>query len=113
MGYVAALRKAAVVGAIADWFAVVALFRHPLHLKFIPHTAILPSNKGRIAKGLSEFIQQNFLSAEAIVARIAQIGPANKLREWLVRPQNPERVAPFATRLLSYGISAFDNERVC
>jgi uncharacterized membrane-anchored protein YjiN (DUF445 family) len=112
MGYVAAFSEAAVVGAIADWFAVVALFRHPLHLKFIPHTAILPANKGRIAKGLSEFIQQNFLTSEAIVARIAQIGPANKLREWLVKPENAEKIAAFATRFLSYGMSVFDDERV-
>jgi len=112
MGYVAAFSEAAVVGAIADWFAVVALFRHPLHLKFIPHTAILPANKGRIAKGLSEFIQQNFLSAEAIVARIAEIGPANKLREWLLRRENAERIAALATRFLAYGMSAFDDERV-
>src|SRR5204862_7359135 len=112
MGYVAAFSEAAVVGAIADWFAVVALFRHPLHLKFIPHTAILPANKGRIARGLSEFIQQNFLSAEAIVARIAEIGPANKLREWLLKRENAEKIAALATRFLAYGMSAFDDERV-
>jgi len=112
MGYVAAFSEAAVVGAIADWFAVVALFRHPLHLKFIPHTAILPANKERIAKGLSEFIQQNFLSASAIVAKIAGIGPAGKLREWLLKRENATRVAALATRFLSYGIGVFDDERV-
>jgi uncharacterized membrane-anchored protein YjiN (DUF445 family) len=112
MGYVAAFSEAAVVGAMADWFAVVALFRHPLHLKFIPHTAILPANKGRIAKGLSDFILQNFLSAEAIVARIAEIGPASKLREWLLRRENAEKLASLATRFLSYGIGIFDDERV-
>jgi uncharacterized membrane-anchored protein YjiN (DUF445 family) len=111
-GYVAAFSEAAVVGAIADWFAVVALFRHPLNLKFIPHTAILPANKGRIAKGLSEFIQQNFLSSEAIVAKIAEIGPANKLREWLLKRENAQWIAALATRFLSYGMSAFDDERV-
>lgn len=58
MGYVTAFSEAAVVGGIADWFVVVALFRHPLHLKFIPHTAILPANKGRIAKGLADFIHR-------------------------------------------------------
>jgi len=112
MGYIAAFSEAAVVGAIADWFAVVALFRHPLGLKFIPHTAILPANKARIAKGLSEFIQQNFLSAAAIVARIAEIGPADKLREWLLKPSNAEWIATLATRFLSYGIGVFDDERV-
>ena len=112
MGYVAAFSEAAVVGAMADWFAVVALFRHPLHLKFIPHTAILPANKGRIAKGLSEFIQQNFLSAEAIVAKIAEIGPASKLREWLLKRENAAKLAALTTRLLSYGMGVFDDERV-
>ena len=112
MGYIAAFSEAAVVGAIADWFAVVALFRHPLNLKFIPHTAILPANKARIAKGLSEFIQQNFLSAEAVVAKIAEIGPANKLREWLLKPVNAKTIATLATRLLSYGLGVFDDERV-
>jgi len=57
--YVAAAAEAAMIGAIADWFAVVALFHHPLNLRFIPHTAILPRNKARIAQGLSDFIQQN------------------------------------------------------
>ena len=112
MGYVAAFSEAAVVGAIADWFAVVALFRHPLHLKFIPHTAILPANKGRIAKGLSEFILQNFLSAEAIVAKIAEIGPAGKLRAWLLQRENAEQIAALTTRFLSYGMGVFDDERV-
>ena len=111
-GYVAAFSEAAVVGAVADWFAVVALFRHPLNLKFIPHTAILPANKARIAKGLSEFIQHNFLSSEAIVAKIAEIGPANKLREWLLKPANAATIATLATRFLSYGIGVFDDERV-
>jgi uncharacterized membrane-anchored protein YjiN (DUF445 family) len=112
MGYVAAFSEAAVVGAMADWFAVVALFRHPLHLKFIPHTAILPANRERIAAGLSEFIQQNFLSAEAIVAKIAEIGPAGKLREWLLKRENAEKIAALTARFLSYGMGVFDDERV-
>jgi uncharacterized membrane-anchored protein YjiN (DUF445 family) len=112
MGYVAAFSEAAVIGAMADWFAVVALFRHPLHLKFIPHTAILPANKQRIAKGLSEFILQNFLSAEAIVAKIAEIGPANKLRIWLLKRENAAKLAALTARFLSYGMSVFDDERV-
>jgi len=112
MNYVAAFSEAAMVGAMADWFAVVALFRHPLHLKFIPHTAILPRNKQRIAKGLSDFIQNNFLSSGAIVAKIAEFGPAGKLREWLLRRENAEKIATLATRLLAYGLTAFDDERV-
>ena len=65
--YVAVFCEAAMVGALADWFAVTALFRRPLGLP-LPHTAILPENKARIAAQLSEFIQVNFLSSKAIVA---------------------------------------------
>src|SRR3712207_1670673 len=80
--YVAAAAEAAVIGALADWFAVVALFHHPLNLRFIPHTAILPRNKARIAQGLSQFIEQNFLSARAVVERVAAFKPARTLCTW-------------------------------
>ena len=110
--YVAAFSEAAMIGAIADWFAVVALFRHPLNLRFIPHTAILPRSKARIAEGLSDFIQQNFLSSGAVVERIAAFHPAQKLCAWLLKPQNAETVAKYAIRLLAYGLTAVDDERV-
>jgi uncharacterized membrane-anchored protein YjiN (DUF445 family) len=110
--YVGAASEAAMVGAIADWFAVVALFHHPLNLRFIPHTAIIPRNKARIATGLSEFIQQNFLSSAAIVARIAEFRPARTLCRWLLKPDNAEMIAGYATRLLAYGLTVLDDERV-
>ena len=110
--YVAAAAEAAMIGAIADWFAVVALFHHPLNLRFIPHTAILPRNKARIAQGLSEFIQQNFLSSAAVVERIAAFRPAHTLCGWLLQPRNAETVAGYATRLVAYGLSAVDDDRV-
>ncbi|HWA38148.1 MAG TPA: DUF445 domain-containing protein [Burkholderiales bacterium] len=110
--YAARTCEAAMIGAIADWFAVVALFRHPLGLRFIPHTAILPRNKGRIAAGLSEFIQQNFLSTEAVVARIAAFQPARTLSGWLLKPQNAEALAGYGSRALAYALHALDDERV-
>jgi uncharacterized membrane-anchored protein YjiN (DUF445 family) len=110
--YVAAAAEAAMIGAIADWFAVVALFHHPLNLRFIPHTAILPRNKARIAQGLSEFIQQNFLSSAAVVARVAALRPAQTLCRWLLKPQNAETLAGYLTRAVAYGLSAVDDERV-
>ena len=110
--YVAAASEAAMIGALADWFAVVALFRHPLNLRFIPHTAILPRNKARIARGLADFIQQNFLSAEAVVARIAAFQPAKTLCAWLVRRDNAEVLADYAARLLAYALDALDDARV-
>jgi uncharacterized membrane-anchored protein YjiN (DUF445 family) len=110
--YVAAAAEAAMIGAIADWFAVVALFHHPLNLRFIPHTAILPRNKARIAQGLSQFIQENFLSSAAVVARIAAFRPAHSLCRWLLKPQNAQMLASYATRLVAYALSAVDDERV-
>src|SRR5687767_10717354 len=109
--YVAAFSEAAMVGALADWFAVVALFRHPLNLK-IPHTAIIPRNKERIARGLSEFIQENFLSAAAVVQRIAEFRPAHTLCQWLLQPRNADTLATYATRFIAYALAAVDDERV-
>jgi uncharacterized membrane-anchored protein YjiN (DUF445 family) len=109
--YLAAFSEAAMVGALADWFAVVALFRRPLNLP-IPHTAIIPRNKDRIARGLSAFIQLNFLSSAAVVQRIAEFRPADTLCRWLLRPENVETVADYATRFVAYALSAIDDERV-
>lgn len=109
--YAAAFTEAAMVGALADWFAVVALFRRPLNLP-IPHTAIIPRNKERIARGLSEFIQTNFLSAAALVQRIAEFRPAHTLCRWLLQPANADIVATYAARFLAYGLGAIDDQRV-
>jgi uncharacterized membrane-anchored protein YjiN (DUF445 family) len=110
--YVARTCEAAMIGAIADWFAVVALFHHPLGLRFIPHTAIIPRNKGRIAQGISEFIQQNFLSTEAVVARIAAFQPARTLCRWLLRPENADALAGYGARLMAYALHAVDDDRI-
>lgn len=110
--YVAAAAEASMIGAIADWFAVVALFHHPLNLRFIPHTAIMPRNKARIAQGLSEFIQQNFLSSRAVVERIAAFRPAATLCNWLLKPQNAETLASYFARVAAYGLTAVDDARV-
>jgi uncharacterized membrane-anchored protein YjiN (DUF445 family) len=110
--WVARASEAAMVGAIADWFAVVALFHHPLKLRFIPHTAIIPRNKQRIALGLSEFIQQNLLSAAAVVERIAEFRPAQTLCGWLVKPENADALAAYAARFIGYSLTALDDERV-
>jgi uncharacterized membrane-anchored protein YjiN (DUF445 family) len=110
--YVSATAEAAMIGAIADWFAVTALFRHPLNLRFIPHTAVIPRNKARIAAGLSAFIQQNFLSAEAVLARIAEFRPARTLCGWLLQPRNAGMLGGYFARLLAYAVGAVDDRRV-
>jgi uncharacterized membrane-anchored protein YjiN (DUF445 family) len=109
--YLAAFSEAAMIGALADWFAVVALFRRPLNLP-IPHTAIIPRNKERIARGLSQFIQTNFLSSAAVMQRIAEFRPAHTLCQWLLRPENADTVASYAARFIAYALGAVDDERV-
>ncbi len=110
--YVSITAEAAMVGAIADWFAVTALFHHPLGLRFIPHTAIIPRNKQRIATGLSQFIQTNFLTSAAVLQRIRDFQPARTLYAWLLRAENAEAVAAYVTRLTAYLLRAMDDDRV-
>src|SRR3954463_8999719 len=112
LAWVAITAEAAMVGAIADWFAVTAIFHHPFGMRFIPHTAIIPRNKQRIAAGLSQFIQSNFLTSAAVVQRIRDFRPARTLYGWLLRPQNAEAVANYVVRLTAYGLQALDDERV-
>src|SRR5436305_3877353 len=102
-GYLAAFAEAAMVGAIADWFAVVALFRHPLGLP-IPHTAIIPSNKDRIGENLATFICANFLSTEQVLAKLRALDPATRLATWLATPRHAEAVAEHLAATLAYVI---------
>src|SRR3982751_5104011 len=110
--YVSVTAEAAMVGAIADWFAVTALFHHPFGLRFIPHTAIIPRNKERIAAGIAEFIQQNFLTSAAVVERIREFRPARTLYRWLLVPGNADTVAGYLARVTAYALGALDDERV-
>lgn len=91
-GFVAAFAEAAMVGAIADWFAVTALFRHPLGLR-IPHTAIIPSNKERIGENLGNFLEHNFMSYDVVHAELERIDFAGSAAHWLGQPQNAHAVA--------------------
>ncbi|RST50314.1 DUF445 domain-containing protein [Variovorax sp. DXTD-1] len=110
-GYVAAFAEAAMVGAIADWFAVVALFRHPLGLP-IPHTAIIPSNKDRIGAKLAGFICNNFLGTEQVLAKLRAFDAAGRIADWLARPASGEKLGEWGVAATRYGLSAFDDERV-
>ena len=85
-GWVGAFAEAATIGALADWFAVVALFRHPLGLP-IPHTAIIPRNKLRIADALADFLVDNFLAREQLLQRLDAWNPARQLGEFLGEPE--------------------------
>ena len=77
-----------------------------------PHAALTPRNKESIARGLSEFLQQNFLSSGAVVERIAEFRPAHTLCQWLLKADNVETVASYATRFVAYALTVVDDERV-
>ncbi len=91
IGYVRATAEAAMVGAVADWFAVTALFRHPLGIP-IPHTAIIPRNKDRIGRSLGEFVQSNFLAGPVLAEKLRSLGVARRAGEWLAEPANARRL---------------------
>ena len=86
--YLQAFAEAGMIGACADWFAVVALFRHPLGLP-IPHTAIVPHNKDRIGGALGRFISNNFLSPLVLNAKLREIDTAGWIARWLSNPTTP------------------------
>ncbi|RMF03695.1 MAG: DUF445 domain-containing protein [Chloroflexi bacterium] len=92
IGFVRAAAEAAMVGAIADWFAVTALFRHPLGLK-IPHTAIIPRRKNSLALQFGQFVQNNFLSEQVIADRLRSVDIARSVAVWLSAPANSRAVA--------------------
>ncbi|GAA2229100.1 DUF445 domain-containing protein [Streptomyces amakusaensis] len=90
-GYVAAAAEAGMVGALADWFAVTALFRHPLGVP-IPHTAIIPNKKDQLGASLGSFVGENFLSEDVVRARLRSVGVGRRLGDWLSEPDHADRV---------------------
>ena len=106
-GYVASFAAAATVGGLADWYAVVALFRRPLGLP-IPHTAIIPRNHQRIAENLGAFIETNFLAPEAVEKKLGEVDFAAQVAEWLSDRERSEALAGFAIKLLPQTLTAID-----
>ncbi|WP_243839029.1 MULTISPECIES: DUF445 domain-containing protein [Aeromicrobium] len=104
LGYVNAGSEAAMVGAIADWFAVTALFRHPLGLP-IPHTAIIPKRKEALGESLQEFVADNFLKEDVIRERIGSAGMSRRVGEWLVVGKHSERLVHEGSRILADALS--------
>ncbi|MFI1013258.1 DUF445 domain-containing protein [Streptomyces sp. NPDC020965] len=90
-GYVAAAAEAGMVGALADWFAVTALFRHPLGIP-IPHTAIIPNKKDQLGASLGSFVGENFLSEGVVRGRLRALGIGERLGAWLAEPAHADRV---------------------
>jgi uncharacterized membrane-anchored protein YjiN (DUF445 family) len=110
-GFVAAFAEAAMIGAMADWFAVVALFRHPLGLP-IPHTAIIPNNKARIGANLANFICNHFLGTTQVLDKLRAFDPAAHLAAWLAHPANAAKVGEHLVSAARYALNAFDDTRV-
>ncbi|RIX29453.1 DUF445 domain-containing protein [Sphingomonas edaphi] len=112
LGYVKAFAEAAMVGGLADWFAVTALFRHPLGLP-IPHTAIIPRNKDRIGEALANFLKENFLIAPVVARRMRNIDLAGAVGRFLQAPHGEEtRIRQGASRLIADLFESLDDERL-
>lgn len=106
-----AMAEAAMVGALADWFAVVALFRRPLGLP-IPHTAVIARNQARIGRNLATFVRDKFLDVPSLVALIRRQDPADRLAQWLTSPGNAALLGHQATRLASAALETVQDAQV-
>ncbi|MBX4169246.1 DUF445 domain-containing protein [Rhodococcus pyridinivorans] len=99
VGYVRAASEAGMVGALADWFAVTALFRHPLRIP-IPHTAIIKRKKDQLGANLSSFVGNNFLAPEVVSAKVESAQIPLRVGTWLAEPENAQRVAKETSTVL-------------
>lgn len=106
-----AMAEAAMVGALADWFAVVALFRRPLGLP-IPHTAVIARNQARIGRNLATFVRDKFLDVPSLVALIRRHDPADRLAQWLTAPGNTALLGHQATRLALAALETVQDAQV-
>jgi uncharacterized membrane-anchored protein YjiN (DUF445 family) len=112
LSFVKAFAEAAMVGGLADWFAVTALFRHPLGLP-IPHTAIIPRNKDRIGEALATFIRDNFLIPSVVARRMRNIDVAGAVGRFLQTPASEgTRIRAGASRLIADIFESLDDERL-
>jgi uncharacterized membrane-anchored protein YjiN (DUF445 family) len=111
VGYVQSFSEAAMVGALADWFAVTALFRHPLGIP-IPHTAIIPRRKDQIGRSLGDFVEGNFLTQAVLAERLAHAGVGRRLGHWLSQPANARRASEGLGDALAGTLEVLDDKEV-
>ena len=111
LGILRATAEAAMVGGLADWFAVTALFRHPLGIP-IPHTAIVPARKDRVGRTLGAFVQKNFLTREVVANRLRSLHVAERLAQWLSSPENVRQIARHAASSLASAAQLVRDEDV-
>lgn len=109
LAIVTAFAEAATIGGIADWYAVVAIFKRPLNLPF-PHTAIIPNNQPRIADNLGRFIENNFLAKEPVDAKLREIDFAREMSEWLASPVRARSLSTFIVRLIPQLLASVDEK---
>lgn len=109
MAYVAAFAEAATVGGIADWYAVVALFRHPMGVP-IPHTAIVPNNQHKIGDNIGRFIENNFLASGPVETKLREVDFAEEIARWLSQRGKSKTLAEFSTRLVPQMLHAVDEK---
>jgi len=110
-GYVNAASEAAMVGALADWFAVTALFRHPLGLP-IPHTAIVPTRKDSLAESLEQFVTENFLSPEVVAEKMRTAEVSRRAGEWLASGNHAERIVEEGARTIGAALPKLGDDDV-
>ena len=110
-GYLQAMSEAAMVGGLADWFAVTALFRHPLGLP-IPHTAIIPRKKDQIGESLGAFVRQNFLTEEIVGAHVAAAAIPHRAGLWLAEPQHAAQLGEEAALALAGAAAVLRDEDI-
>jgi uncharacterized membrane-anchored protein YjiN (DUF445 family) len=111
IGFVRATAEAAMVGALADWFAVTALFRYPLGLK-IPHTAIVPNRKEEIGENLGRFVRYNFLSGEVIADKLRSMDITRRVVRWLSQPHNSQLIANHVAEAAAAALQVMDDEDI-
>ena len=110
-GWTQSFFESSLVGALADWFAVVALFKHPLGIP-IPHTAIIPKSKSKLANQLSLFIRDNFLDPQMLLTKLALFNPAERLAQWLSSPQNIKSWSNTFREWALQGLGWFDDAKL-
>lgn len=111
LGYVRATAEASVVGGMADWFAVTALFRHPLGIP-IPHTAIVGRQKDRIGKIIGNFVQHYFLSRDAVSVKLRNMRLAERAARWISEPVNAQRIAVQVASGVARTMEALPDEKI-
>jgi uncharacterized membrane-anchored protein YjiN (DUF445 family) len=110
-GWLNAFAEAGMVGALADWFAVVALFRHPLGIP-IPHTAIIPHRKNDIGESMAAFVAEHFLHPEVVRAKLQSVNLAKNTAIWLGTPRGHDRVVELGISFFRWMLGALNEERV-